>query len=186
VASSINNPLLLISGSGNLAESFVNDSLNLDPILLKEILQTFDTGKIISQLQLKTRLLTILIENQEKVAIYLGKTNLTPQNPNTQIFSKKFFLFPIQTDKSLYVLVVTDFNIYNYLNHEPFLLHNALEDFHNGLRKCLGIKNGQAYFGSTTEEMNDEERKNSGIVAIIETNFNQVTQGNQNYILFSL
>ena len=180
------NPLLSSSGSGDISGSFKDETFPLNDGTIKQILKQFEIENVISQTQLKARLFTILIENQERVHVYLGSINFESQSSESQKFVTHFYPFLVQAEKNFYILVSSDFDIYKHVNQEPFLLQDTLEEFQSGLKKCLGLKYGMAYHGTNTEEMVKTETERSGIVAVIQTHFDQITEKNHSYILFTL
>lgn len=175
-----NNPLLNTSGSGYVTESFVTNNFSLNDSVVSEVLQNFQGGKQISVLALMARKFTIIINNNAKVDGYLGELALESEGEK---FITLFYPFFIQTDKNLFLLIATDFNIYEHISQDPFILEDAVDEFHNSIKKCLGIRYGQAYFGTTYEKV---EKNNTGLVAVLTNNFNQLRRDGKSYILFTL
>lgn len=178
--------LLSFPGSGNIDNSFVEETFLIENAVLINLTEWFETGPIITLAKLKARKFTIKINHLDNVQVYLGEIKIDESKSDDQVFAATFFPYLIQTEKQLYLLVASDFDLYEHINLEPSAKQTAVESYHEELRQCLGVREGKAYHGTGTEDINPTERERTGIVAVITTHFNQISENGKSYILFSL
>ena len=171
---------------GDVLGSFADEKLNIPQKNIEAALFELDLGKHIFQTPLPTRIFSIIIDNLEQVDINLLKEIDVAEKEKREIFTEVFNPFIIQTHKKIYLFAVTKFDIFDHINREPNTQEEALESFHDSLKKNLGLLFAKAYFGNETEDITPEETKKTGIVAVIKTNFQSISIEGLNFIIFSL
>jgi len=166
-------------------KGFRTNSFLLTTEKMTHILGEFEKGTYLESSTLNARELTVCVSDFRTTTILPGKVEHS--NPsNSKNFTDQFFPFLIHSTKGLYILIVSKFNIFNEINLEPSAKEEAIESFHNQLKKSFHLKYATAYFGTETEEMSDAERKSSGIVAVLTTHFDYLTEDGLSYVLFTI
>ncbi|GEM_PF-4209705 len=181
--SDLSKAFLTHSGAGNNQTAFTNERFALDKEILKKIVQEFNLDEVILFHALVAKKLTIEIQDFQKLKVFQGYVAPTTHSATTKHITTVFFPFIVQTTSQLHLLIISDFDIYDYANLDPFILDNILEDYQTGLFKCFGLKYAKMYEGTTTENINESTNKHPRIVAKMTRQFHQISIDKKSYLL---
>ena len=131
----------LIIHSQSIADSFVDQKIYLTNNQIKQM-EKFLGNNIIQVTPIKTRKLYVSIVDSYDFDINFSDSNNLSNAITRQVL---FYPFIVQSSFGLFLVISSTFNIYDFLDREPYRESIGEYRYQAQLAKALGLKNAVAY-----------------------------------------
>jgi hypothetical protein len=164
----------LEKNSEQLKASFIDNKIELSDTHLK-LISKYIGRNIIEIISLHGRKFFVLVKDSFDFTISIDKVGSTK---DSKIVS--YYPFYIQTSSTMYLIVVSEFDVYDVLNREPY--HESIGEYRYQaqLARALGLRNAVAYDMQSGKILNEKKVVDDDLELMY------CSDDNASYLIFSL